>query len=346
MWLGPELVAYLGGEERLRACVPEVENHDVGTLTSVGDWTETTNDALDAIEACLGAERFYHGADPSLYPPHPWLERYREYERRQAVVRKAMAAELAARVSGQRPARASAESLILPELGDDAAGAKLVGTPNVLPESIELVEVTGNRAIDVWKRLRERVDATSRHPVVLGPPRELRAFDMRPQPTPPEEVLRAAERVHVESFLSSRAHLLRPRKRGKAAAPLHHFLVPRNALTGRIFPRIVVASVPTRESWAIPAYLDFGDWNDCPKPSEHVAVLRRWHEIYDAEVVCVSHDLLELRVGRPVTAPEDARRVAEEQAAYAPALMELGVGSIDALAQSLLGATVWSFWWN
>lgn len=106
-----------------------------------------------------------------------------------------------------------------------------------------------------------------------------------------------------------------------------------------------LALVPCREPWEVPAVLGYGDWNACPRPAEHVAVLREWNAKHGAVPLAMGSDTIELLV-RPIDLPAEAKRIAIEQFAYCPDIVDQGVGTVEALAASLLGASVWFFWWD
>lgn len=129
-------------------------------------------------------------------------------------------------------------------------------------------------------------------------------------------------------------------------APQEGFTVTRDVLSGAPLPEVVLALLPTPLAYAAPVWLNFGGWNDCPRPAEHVARLRRWQERFGAEVVAVSHDVVELRVLRPPTTPEACVALAHEHYAHCGDIVHQGFGSLARLAGSLLGARAWYFWWD
>ncbi len=77
-----------------------------------------------------------------------------------------------------------------------------------------------------------------------------------------------------------------------------------------------------------------------------MARLRRWQERFGAEVVAVSHDVVELRVLRPPTNPAVCVALAHEHYAYCGDIVHQGFGSLARLAGSLLDARAWYFWWD
>lgn len=107
-----------------------------------------------------------------------------------------------------------------------------------------------------------------------------------------------------------------------------------------------IAELPGEAAWQIPAYLPFGDWNDCPGDALHCAVLRVWQERYRAELAAVTDSSLELWVPEPLTDKAEAKRLAQQQAAYCADIVAQGTGTVRMLAQELLGARTWFFWWD
>ena len=108
-----------------------------------------------------------------------------------------------------------------------------------------------------------------------------------------------------------------------------------------------IALVPAAAAEDVVAVLGWGDWNACPLPEEHVAVLREWRKRYGAVVKAISPDTLELAVDRPPTNFDDALVLAREQYAYAPDIVDQGEhSSVGALAAALVDSRRWHFWWD
>jgi hypothetical protein len=74
--------------------------------------------------------------------------------------------------------------------------------------------------------------------------------------------------------------------------------------------------------------------------------MKHWLERYQAEVVGMTHDVIEMRVGRPPTTRDDARELARQQYYYCTDIVSQGVETVDALAACLLRGRVWYFWWD
>ncbi|MGC4119653.1 MAG: DUF4253 domain-containing protein [Myxococcales bacterium] len=96
----------------------------------------------------------------------------------------------------------------------------------------------------------------------------------------------------------------------------------------------------------VPVALRFGGFNACPFPWEHALVLRSWRDRYDARLVFLGPDTLELSVRRPPSTPAEVKRVTREQFLYCEDIVVQGTGSVVALAQSLYKAPRWFFWWD
>jgi hypothetical protein len=117
--------------------------------------------------------------------------------------------------------------------------------------------------------------------------------------------------------------------------------------TGEPWPEVFIGLVPTKESWQVPIYLQFGGFNACPHPDVHGAVLRYWQEKYGAEVACVQSDTLELNVARPPQGREEALRLAREMYLFCQDIVEQGTRTLEWLAaEKALDSTTWFFWWD
>lgn len=117
-------------------------------------------------------------------------------------------------------------------------------------------------------------------------------------------------------------------------------------LSGKALLRVWIGLFPTGVSCDIPAHLGFGDWNACPKPHEHVALLKHWAQRYGVELVSATSDVIELRASRRPTTQEEALALAREQFFYCSDIVDQGVGSIATLASLLMEGDYWYFWWD
>ncbi|WP_368184189.1 DUF4253 domain-containing protein [Aestuariibius sp. HNIBRBA575] len=116
--------------------------------------------------------------------------------------------------------------------------------------------------------------------------------------------------------------------------------------TNRPYDQVVIAILPTENSWEAPAYLRFGGWNENPSPEYHVAALRDWHDRYGAEPIVISTDVMELWAPRQPNTNEDGINLAIEHFHYDNDIVYQGVGSIGALAADRMRSTYWFFWWD
>jgi hypothetical protein len=80
-------------------------------------------------------------------------------------------------------------------------------------------------------------------------------------------------------------------------------------------------------------------------PVELVPYLRSWEERFDARLVALGFDTIQLAVGRP-PAQAEAIRAASELYLFNPDVVDQGVGSIEALAEEMLQRPHWAFWWD
>ena len=122
--------------------------------------------------------------------------------------------------------------------------------------------------------------------------------------------------------------------------------VANDVLTGKPFESVHILLIPTAESWQVPAFLRWGDWNACPPPEYHVAALRSWHERYGAELVGINADTMNVRVARRPGNREDAIALAREQYRYCPDILDQGVEEVSTLAAILMAQDWYYFWWD
>jgi hypothetical protein len=200
------------------------------------------------------------------------------------------------------------------------------------------------------------------------------------------EVLAAAEAINVPAWLEQQvdkvtAHYRPPHGSWPDVAALREMLAIHNAYWGAppdneldilyqhgferefewmkehggrmrrgLVPLVHVALVPTLHGWQVPAYLNFGSWNEAPKPAEHVAVLKYWGQRHGAEVLAMKFDTVELLVRRPPATRDEAMAMASEYFGYSPDCLpgehDSPVHSIEGLAAFLLFAKIWGFWWD
>jgi len=120
----------------------------------------------------------------------------------------------------------------------------------------------------------------------------------------------------------------------------------RDVLTRKPKETVYFAKIPTVHAFEIPAYLQFGGWNACPWPQEHVAILRRWSERYGLEMYAYTGDVIECEIARPPAGRKEALKLAREQYLYCSDIVDQGVGSIASLAAILEVSTHWYFWWD
>jgi hypothetical protein len=117
-------------------------------------------------------------------------------------------------------------------------------------------------------------------------------------------------------------------------------------LTGAPLDKVQIVILPTDDPSTIPAYLHWGHWNGCPAPEYHIAALRSWRERFGAELVGLSHDVMNIRVkSRPPTR-NAALELAREQCVYCSDIVEQGAQTLSALAAVLMESDWWYFWWD
>jgi hypothetical protein len=117
-------------------------------------------------------------------------------------------------------------------------------------------------------------------------------------------------------------------------------------VSGATLDNVHLLLIPCNAGWEVPAYLRWGDWNACPPPEYHVAALRHWNHRYGADLVGINGDTINLLAARSPATREAAMALAREQYEYCPDIVDQGVGSISALAASLMSSPWWYLWWD
>jgi hypothetical protein len=187
----------------------------------------------------------------------------------------------------------------------------------------------GSEAVDRWRSLRAIAGQSGFWPVILGDDKEVErilgvADSEYGQPL--ETILKDAFSRSAERWLKEREKLQRGEIVGDPdafLASLHEewpakierltqFTIPYDGLKSkRPKDKITIGLFPTMNPWELPAYLNFGGWNECPDPSAHVRLMKRWYDEYGAELVGMNGDEVEMYATRPPITRQDALRLAK-----------------------------------
>ncbi len=111
-------------------------------------------------------------------------------------------------------------------------------------------------------------------------------------------------------------------------------------------PMVRIARIGVMASWQIPAALGYGGWNDCPETVAQTAMAKRWAAMYDADIIGVSHDIIEWEVRKPPRTQKAAMALAWEQFRLCRDIVDQGVQTVSNLGGSLLNSRHWYFWWD
>lgn len=148
----------------------------------------------------------------------------------------------------------------------------------------------------------------------------------------------------AEDEVSEEVYLTDPSKLSPRAVGQNTFLTLNTAM---IRPKnAYLAEVPCKNPWAVFAHVPFGEWNDVPSDAVLTAVFRTWYERFGAVPAYLGSDVIEFWVDRPVTDPVIACELAKEMYALCPDIVDQGVETVQNLAQALLNASTWYFWWD
>lgn len=170
--------------------------------------------------------------------------------------------------------------------------------------------------------------------------------------TSPEEYLELASHVNVDEWLKEKASNdpeEYPAENGEwpHKTPQHGSILAHLDILSRKPKEVVcLAKIRISKNWEVPAYIGMGGWNECPDAAVLTAFAKRWHEKYGAEIVSITHDIMEFSVSKPPTTKEAAIELAKEQYVFCADIVDQGVGDVFTLAATLLNSNYWYFWWD
>jgi hypothetical protein len=216
----------------------------------------------------------------------------------------------------------------------------------------ELVAVPGHLALETLWKLRQEGNGFT--PVLLGDKEEVQRMAEYADfvGTQPEDILKAAETIAPTEWFTQR-HAEDPDYYHDEPGGWPYKDLEPHAISAHLDvishdpkPLVYITKIPTPESWQVPAFLRLGGWNECPAPEAMVAISKYWHELYGAEIVCATGDVLEYTVSRPPATRESALQLAQEQFLFCGDLIHQGMGNVTNLAAILLNGRYWYFWWD
>lgn len=94
------------------------------------------------------------------------------------------------------------------------------------------------------------------------------------------------------------------------------------------------------------AWLPMGGFNDCPMPSQMVAMAKHWFEKYGAIPAVITNDVVEFFVPQVIEDKETLIDLGMEQFFFCIDIVEQGVGSVEELIKTLYKSKQWYFWWD
>jgi hypothetical protein len=218
-----------------------------------------------------------------------------------------------------------------------------------------LVAVPGREGIAAWKKYQALWRDEGASAVMLGDAKEVErvAENVEMATDSPEEILQRASSIDLQKFFEQRrsgsveeGETLDEGEWPEGRVGQSELGAHLDVLSRQPKKTVYLAKIPTAKVWEIPAYLRLGNWNDCPAPEYHVAVLRHWAEIYGVEIYAATGDVVECTAARPPKTPEAAMTLAREQYFYCSDIVDQGTESVAVLGATLLNSPAWYFWWD
>lgn len=200
--------------------------------------------------------------------------------------------------------------------------------------------VRSSEALGWWLDIRQAAEQTGWMPVLLGAAEEWRDNGEAIIHEGDDELARADEIDPAELLHDKAAEAGEPAR----GVPI----LPRRGDTDFATPQEVhglLGLVRTDAGWKIPAMFPWkGSTNWELYGAEHAAILHSWHRRFEAELVAMTYDVIELYVPHPPGA-EEALAIAGEVYAYCPDLLDSGVPTLEDLAEHMIRSKAWYFHW-
>jgi hypothetical protein len=220
--------------------------------------------------------------------------------------------------------------------------------------SFEIASCPGECALKYLEQLRNEGRSAGFIAVLLGGKDDVDSLaeNRKLDKTSAEEYLRLAADVDVEKWLKKQVeddpeqYSSEMGEWPSGAPEGGSMLAHLDILTKKPKKVVYIAKITTPRNWEAPAYIGMGGWNACPDAAVLTAFAKRWHERYEAEIVSITHDVMEFSVAKPPVTKEAAIELAKEQYIFCPDIVDQGVGDVSTLAATLLNSNYWYFWWD
>jgi hypothetical protein len=179
---------------------------------------------------------------------------------------------------------------------------------------------------------------------------ESHAICLRGLATSPEEIIALATTFDMNEWASAEAKTNARKDLGisfgrwPTGTPERSLNIHHSGTEALLSGDTCAAVLPTNISWYTPAYIPFGDRDQCPVAYIHVALAKRWHDQFGAEIVAITSYTIQFKVAKPPTSRDACEQLAWEHILYAPEC--LGEDTIRDYAHSLIGNDTWFFLWD
>jgi len=215
-------------------------------------------------------------------------------------------------------------------------------------------ETDGNRILSRWRELSQAGPREGFFPLIIpvsGLLAEtldiaLEESDLLESPDGPQII---RDQILAEARQTDPVTILRPLGDGDFGEylPGQPDNVFRAYMDGGVpYEEVLIAKIPAKAPWELPAWVPMGGYNECPAPESQVAVFRYWHENYGAVPVSATNAIWEMHVPRPPQTEAEAMTLAAGQYAFCQDIVSQGTATVGALAGLLKGANAWYFWWD
>lgn len=217
-------------------------------------------------------------------------------------------------------------------------------------EEIYIFPVCGySTAYEVWDKLRPGRSPYKVCPVIIGGKHDLDVLNFHlssHSANKVREIIRKASDLNVEDWKRIRAFEVVQDIIASQAYAEKMFGAMRGVQNiGGGQEEVYVALITGCDGWQIPAYLNFGGWEDCPKPEVHCALIKKWEGHYGAKILKISNDELVLAINSPPDTQELAIQASVEVLLYCTDHIPYSMQEREIYWVPFLYSNRWHFYW-
>jgi hypothetical protein len=220
---------------------------------------------------------------------------------------------------------------------------------------IDTIQIQIQDALSEIERLRDNFAVSKKYPFFIGEVREFEDF-IEINETETSEIIIQSNNLNIQDWFNEREKEIKEQdwfdfeeisgvwENSESEQKILPYILEEASKMQT--QNIYIGLADISEAWMLPAFLRYGDWNECPSADVHCSVMRYWGEKYGAEILSISDDVIECTVKNPPKTREEAMKLAREQYLYCADIVDQRTQTLSNLGAELLNSNLWFFWWD